>query len=178
MRAALCCTLLGLCLTPAAAQWIRDGRTLGGIDAGRRLRARGGDIMTGNAAALALGWLARHQDDDGRWGGFAAPAPGPCSWNPDVPTIDLEYWHLGSLGLFQVGGGRWRTWTKAMKPALVKHQHQKGSGTRTGSWDPIGPWGRVAGRVASTAVAARTLEVYSLYARIFGTRWLPEPKAK
>ena len=56
-----------------------------------------------------------------------------------------------------------------MVDAIVNHQHQKGTGARTGSWDPIGCWGDDGGRVYSTAMLAMCLEVYYRYPKVFGT---------
>ena len=90
------------------------------------------------------------------------------TWNTDDGSIDMYYWYYGSLALFQVGGESWRKWNKAMVPAIVKSQHPLNSGRRTGSWDPVGPWGHDGGRVYSTAVQVMCLEVYYRYGRVFG----------
>jgi hypothetical protein len=52
----------------------------------------------------------------------------------------------------------------------VKHQHRAGSGSRTGSWDPIDPWGEDGGRVYSTAMLTMCCEVYYRYDRVFGVK--------
>jgi len=87
------------------------------------------------------------------------------AWNPDDGSIDMAYWFLGSSAIFQLGGASWRRWNEAMKEAITKHQHPKGSGARTGSWDPIGVWGPEGGRVYSTALMVLTLETYYRYPR-------------
>ncbi|MHC4952947.1 MAG: prenyltransferase/squalene oxidase repeat-containing protein [Planctomycetota bacterium] len=92
------------------------------------------------------------------------------TWNEDDGSIDMYYWYYGSLALFQVGGTRWKKWKKAMVPTVVKSQHARGSGSRTGSWDPIGPWGHDGGRVYSTALQVMCLEVFYRYDRVFGLR--------
>jgi hypothetical protein len=73
-------------------------------------------------------------------------------WNPDNGSIDMYYWFFGTRALSGVGGAYWRKWHESMEEAIVKNQHQKGSGRRTGSWDPIGVRGREGGRVYSTAL--------------------------
>ena len=89
------------------------------------------------------------------------------AWSSNART----YWYWGSLAMFQVGGKYWRAWNKEMKGAIVKNQHPKGSGARTGSWDPIGIWGRAyGGRVFSTALMTMSLEVYYRYDRVFGVK--------
>ncbi|MHC4940828.1 MAG: prenyltransferase/squalene oxidase repeat-containing protein [Planctomycetota bacterium] len=90
------------------------------------------------------------------------------TWNKDDGSIDMYYWYYGTLAIFQVGGKPWRAWNKAMVPAIVKSQHPRKSGARTGSWDPIGPWGHDGGRVYSTALMVMCLEVYYRYDRVFG----------
>ncbi|MHC4136132.1 MAG: hypothetical protein ACYS0K_14225, partial [Planctomycetota bacterium] len=94
----------------------------------------------------------------------------PPVWNPDTGDIDMYYWYYATLALFQTGGAYWRKWNENMKDAIVKNQHQKGSGSRTGSWDPIGVWGDDGGRVYSTAVLVMCLEVYYRYDRVFGVK--------
>jgi len=92
----------------------------------------------------------------------------PPVWNPDDGSIDMYYWYYGTLAMFQVGGTHWRKWNGAMRDAVLEHQHMKGSGSRTGSWDPIGAWGDDGGRVYSTALMAMCLEVYYRYPKVFG----------
>ncbi len=90
------------------------------------------------------------------------------SWNADDGSIDMYYWYYGTLAMFQVGGSPWRKWNEAMKGAIVKHQQPRTSGSKTGSWDPIGPWGPDGGRVYSTANMVMCLEVYYRYDRVVG----------
>ena len=94
----------------------------------------------------------------------------PPLWHPEpgMGIIDMHYWHFGSLAMFQVGGSRWREWNKGMRRAVVRNQHAKGAGARTGSWDPIGVRGGELGRVGATALMVATLEVYYRYDRVFG----------
>jgi hypothetical protein len=92
----------------------------------------------------------------------------PPKWNPDDGSIDMYYWYWGTLAMFQVGGTHWRKWNEAIVEAVVKHQHRAGSGSRTGSWDPLDPWGPDGGRVYSTAMLTMCMEVYYRYHRVFG----------
>jgi hypothetical protein len=91
-------------------------------------------------------------------------------WNPDDGSIDMYYWYYATLAIYQVGGPHWRQWNKAMKDAIIRHQHGKNTGSRKGSWDPIGAWGDDGGRVYSTATMVMCLEVYYRYGKVFGTR--------
>jgi hypothetical protein len=103
----------------------------------------------------------------------------PPVWDPDGGTIDMYYWYWGTLALFQVGGEEWRTWNGKMREAILKTQHPKGSGSRTGSWDPIDPWGlESGGRVYATALMTMSLEVYYRYDRAFGARAAELPLEK
>ncbi len=89
----------------------------------------------------------------------------PPVWNPDTGSIDMDYWYFGTLALFQVGGRKWDLWSKAMDAAIVRHQHKKGSGARTGSFDPLDPWGPDGGRIYATALMTMALEVHYRYDR-------------
>jgi len=92
------------------------------------------------------------------------------SWNPDDGSIDMYYWYYGTLAMFQVGGEPWKQWNRAMKSAILDHQHPRNSGRRTGSWDPLDPWGADGGRVYATAMLCTCLEVYYRYPRVFPYR--------
>jgi len=83
-------------------------------------------------------------------------------WDPEAGTIDMYYWYLGSLAMFQVGGNAWRQWGANIDEAIVERQH-RGDGSNAGSWDPAGAWGTVGGRVYSTALMTMCLEVFYRY---------------
>ncbi len=89
----------------------------------------------------------------------------------DESGPDLYYWYYGTFAMFQMGAHRstyWKRWEEALTPALLGGQRKDGD-TR-GSWDPDGPWGRIGGRVYSTALATMCLEVHYRYARLLGAR--------
>ena len=50
--------------------------------------------------------------------------------------------------------------TEIGKSPLSRLESQRMDGSSKGSWDPIGPWGYVGGRVYSTSLMAMTLSVY------------------
>jgi hypothetical protein len=86
------------------------------------------------------------------------------TWNkPKNDKVDMYYWYYATYAMFQYGGKKWHTWNEAMKNALLSTQRQ--GGCADGSWDPVGKWGMVGGRVYSTAINALTLEIYYRYAR-------------
>ncbi len=85
--------------------------------------------------------------------------------------IDLEYWWLGSLAMYQQGGTPWEAWEKAMTTALLDNQRgfteldkkRRWTDARKldehGSWDAEDVWNDD-GRVSTTALASLCLEVY------------------
>jgi hypothetical protein len=81
----------------------------------------------------------------------------PPVWNPDDGSIDMYYWFEGTEALARVGGGAWTRWRAALEGALLAHQNPAGSGSRAGSWDPVGTWGDDGGRVYSTALMTLAL---------------------
>jgi len=107
--------------------------------------------------------------------------------NPNDPahhesSNDMYYWYMGSLALALIGGDAWDKWEQALsEEVLIKHQRGfhildiRRCGTRVtklgdaddagcwrldehGSFDPIGAWGGVGGRIYSTALGALTLQ--------------------
>ncbi len=84
-------------------------------------------------------------------------------WNkPKKNKVDSYYWFFGTYAMFQYGGVKWYEWNMAMKKALL--DTQRVGGCADGSWDPVGKWGMVGGRVYATAINCLTLEVYYRYA--------------
>ena len=90
-------------------------------------------------------------------------------WDEEGGSCDMYYWYYGTFAMNQWGGKHWKAWKKAIERALLKNQHQ-GKDNFTGSWDPVGPWGKEGGRVYSTAICTLILEVYFRYARVLGAR--------
>jgi len=100
----------------------------------------------------------------------------PPTWNPNDGSIDMDYWHFGTMAMFQVGGDPWRRWEAAMKPAFVDTQRLDTDYCQfKGSWDPIDPWGPDGGRVYSTAMMAMSLQATYRYERIFAPPAPPQP---
>ena len=83
----------------------------------------------------------------------------PPVWSVRDGRADPYYWFWGSDAMRQVGGARWRTWRRALESAVVSRQRRPEQGAAAaGSWDPVGPWGEVGGRVYSTALTALSLQ--------------------
>jgi hypothetical protein len=99
----------------------------------------------------------------------------------DLPTVgrarggdrdDLHneyYWYYGTVAMFQLGGDSWQRWNAQLRDAILPLQDRStfGGGRRRhsfGSWPPFaerwGRWGRMGGRVYSTAISVLTLEIY------------------
>lgn len=97
--------------------------------------------------------------------------------------IDMYFWYFCTLALSEVGGDAWTQWSDALiEPTLLTHQRgwhasdveQFGASiTKTGdasdagcwqldehgSWDPVGAWGVIGGRIHATAFNALTLSI-------------------
>jgi len=86
-------------------------------------------------------------------------------WNPardpKALKVDMYYWYYATYAMFQFGGPLWDRWNKVLKKVLCERQRR--GGCADGSWDPVGKWGMVGGRVYSTALNALTLEIYYRY---------------
>ena len=75
-----------------------------------------------------------------------------------IGHLQHYYWWHSTEALSRVGGDSWRSWNGALKKALLAKQRR--TGHAAGSWDPAGTYGKVAGRVYSTALCALSLECY------------------
>ena len=121
-------------------------------------------VTPGNPSTIAAGLLCRQ---------FAPFKPDPqivenvtdfLAAKPPNPRTEgfFYYAYYGSLGLFQYGGPKWRTWNEHVRGVLLGSQ--KKTGCESGSWDPGSlRWAAWAGRIYSTTMAALTLEVYYRY---------------
>lgn len=81
------------------------------------------------------------------------------------------YWYYGTLALYQHGGPTWSAWNESLKATLVDEQVK--SGEDVGSWRPTGMYAMRAGRIASTAMATLSLEVYYRYLPLYGFSDIP-----
>ena len=78
------------------------------------------------------------------------------------------YWYYGTIAMFQSGGEQWDRWNGVLRDEILPLQDRRlQEGERThqfGSWPPFGPrwgkWGRIGGRVYTTALCVLTLEIY------------------
>lgn len=81
----------------------------------------------------------------------------PPSWQ----APNTYYWYYATLAMFHHQGDDWATWNGLMQHQLIPNQHDQG--TLAGSWDPVGEWADIGGRVYQTALCTLTLEVYYRY---------------
>ncbi|MEM7306439.1 MAG: hypothetical protein AAF682_07210 [Planctomycetota bacterium] len=77
------------------------------------------------------------------------------AWDPEGFGVDMYYWFHGTRAMKAMGGADWDVWRAATLAAVVPSQSS--GGDLAGSWDPIGPWGYVGGRVYATALLASVL---------------------
>jgi len=117
------------------------------------------ESMTASALAMRIHAGQSTRRDEFRRGLKLLIAKPPI-WNQASGAIDLYYWFWGTRACLAAGGKEWKAWNTALTEAVVKHQHRDGSGSRTGSWDPLGPWGPDGGRIYSTALLALTMQSY------------------
>jgi hypothetical protein len=75
-----------------------------------------------------------------------------------IGYLQHYYWHHGTEALVRIGNESWRSWNGALRKALLGKQRK--DGVAAGSWDPVGTYGKVGGRVYSTALCALMLEAY------------------
>lgn len=79
------------------------------------------------------------------------------TWDEEGRLVDQYYWFFGTLAATSVNLGVREKWDPALRKALAERQVKQGCAK--GSWDPADPWGRVGGRVYSTAMGALALEL-------------------
>jgi hypothetical protein len=132
---------------------------------------------TTNAASALLMrvWLGRGTADDEVALGIGAVSKQRPKWSirfkrmkvngieRDVQIGYLQhyYWYHATDALSRLGGSSWSAWNGALKRALLPKQRKDGHAA--GSWDPAGTYGKVAGRVYSTALCTLMLESYYRY---------------
>lgn len=85
----------------------------------------------------------------------ALVASKPPVWDPEGFGTDEYYYYYGSQALALCGGPAAEIWTKAARSVA---DAQSGNASERGSWDPVGVWSFLGGRVYSTAMLALMLE--------------------
>jgi hypothetical protein len=130
-----------------------------------RFRREDGEAMT--AAGLFVRRLTGvGSKDEAVLKGVALLRAKPPRWEPSEFCIDEYYFYYGAQAM-ALCGTLARPWEAGLD-AIVRAQN--GNERERGSWDPIGVWAEVGGRVYSTALLALALEAPYRYA-------LPDPDA-
>lgn len=80
---------------------------------------------------------------------------------PDWQRPNTYFWYYATLALHQHQGEPWRVWNERLTEVLLENQHKHG--LQSGSWDPVGQWAHIGGRVYQTALCTLMLEVYYRY---------------
>lgn len=157
---------------PDGRVWYSDAGTGFRLDQGARPTYRFGAAMTatGLTCERLLGWrgdaptVARQEALL-----FAEPPSATLARGGDPTQLHSEYyWYYGTVAMFRGGGERWERWNARLRDAILPLQDRTQRGGRRphsfGSFAPFGQgwgrWGRIGGRVYSTAIAALTLEIY------------------
>jgi len=78
-----------------------------------------------------------------------------------IGYLQHYYWWHGTEALARLDPGLYSSWNRALKRALLPKQRK--SGPLAGSWDPDGTYGKVGGRIFSTALCTLALESYYRY---------------
>ncbi len=111
-------------------------------------------VMTAVGLACRLSLGAKRSEEVLRLGKDLLLQELPAWDGRDYQGVSFYYWYYGTLAMFQWGGEDWQTWNQALQQALLPTQRPGGS------WDPLGEWAFVGGRVYSTALNALSLETY------------------
>ena len=82
-------------------------------------------------------------------------------WNETDGTLDMYYWYYASLAQRQMGEPYWSKWYDALCKSLVAAQRRDGNSA--GSFDPIGVWGELGGRVYATCMCLLSLQAAYRY---------------
>lgn len=182
---------------PALTGWMMLALRVGSFAAENRLirvdseRFEASEDGVKRWLAQAIGPDGRHVDDDPNtptltalttwscWRLFERPSlrrsirvleQHPPAWNGAGPsgsgTVDLCYWYFSVGAVCGLNDPARETIVPAAWDALVTHQRQ--SGDEKGSWDPVGKWGHIGGRVYSTAMGSLILQNFR--------RFAPEPE--
>ncbi len=84
---------------------------------------------------------------------------------PGTEEFNIYYWYYATIAMYREGGPAWEQWNAALRKELLKLQRRDGHAR--GSWGPDRTrYGRLGGRIYTTALATLSLEVYYRYLRV------------
>lgn len=130
-----------------------------------------GMIACGHLSEMLLGWREASSDIRKMRARMLRNPPSEfkARGRDSTQLHSQYYWYYGTVGFFQIGGDDWDRWNAALRDALLPLQDRSkdrdGRKAHTyGSWPAYGPnwgkWGRLGGRVYTTAIGTLTLETY------------------
>jgi hypothetical protein len=153
----------GIAVNPAvwrgALDWVEEMTEPGIYRVGYNRRGRGSLGMTATGVAIRL-YADQPTADPAVRGGMATlreELPGwpdggrPQTGNPP----DINYWYFGTLVARRAGGDLWRYWNRSLTDAIGARQEPRGEAK--GSFPPPGRWGRIGGRIMTTALMTQLL---------------------
>lgn len=157
---------------PDGRVWYADNGEGFRVDPGLRPAYRYGPAMTacGLVCEELLGWERTAPIRERQVGSLLTQLPSTVHYRGrDRTQLHSEYyWYYGTLAMFQEGGERWERWNARLRDTLLPLQDRRKDGQKKrhsyGSWQPYGEnwgkWGRMGGRVYTTAICTLTLEIY------------------
>jgi hypothetical protein len=133
-------------------------------------RGRGSVGMTAAGLAMRLLMADRKSEPEVK-GASAILAANLPSWptagetgQPGNPP-DICYWYFGTLSCSRLATKHWVDWKRQIVGLLLTRQAREGH--EAGSWPPPGRWGRIGGRVLTTAICVLVLELAQEYGTAF-----------
>jgi len=122
-------------------------------------------LAAGMTSELLLGWRGESRVVARQQARLLAEPPSVARFQGgDASELHSEYyWYYGTVAMFQLGGEVWERWNASLRDAVLPLQ-DRGQRHARGSWPPFGVnwgrWGRMGGRVYTTALCVLTLEIY------------------
>ncbi|MFH1745451.1 MAG: HEAT repeat domain-containing protein, partial [Planctomycetota bacterium] len=153
--------------------WYSDGGTGYKLDANLQPRYRYGPAMTaaGLMCEQLLGWRLEGPKPrlQTAWLFHQPPSAARFHGRDSTQLHNPYYWYYGTVAMFQRGGQDWERWNSQLRDAILPLQNREKTAedrkrAAYGSWDPYsqhwGKWGKMGGRVYTTAICVLTLEIY------------------
>jgi hypothetical protein len=104
--------------------------------------------------------LKKGRSDNAVHGGVEQVVADLPEWDRRSVKVDLYFWYMASLAIFQFDGPNgpyWSKWNAFFRKALLPHQNQDPTKCRCGSWEPVDRWSSEGGRIYVTSMAVLAL---------------------